>query len=135
MAMQDILEQGIRFQCLGCGNCCTGEPGVLYLTLKEISGIASYLNISPNVFIDKYTYIYKNNYCLCELRDGSCVFYQNTCLIYRYRPNQCRTFPFWWKNIHNPDNWRQSLQECPGIGKGPFYSQERIPEIASNSIL
>jgi len=133
--MQHFLENGVRFQCQGCGKCCTGEPGTVYLDLQEIRDIAAYLNIVEKDFIREYTYIYEHSYCLWEFQDGSCVFYRSGCEIYEIRPNQCRTYPFWFKNIRNEHNWQEVIRECPGIGTGTLYSWDTIREIAQSSVL
>ena len=34
-------QQGLKFHCLGCGDCCTGEPGYVWVTKAEIAALAA----------------------------------------------------------------------------------------------
>ena len=66
---------------------------------------------------------------LHELDDGDCVFFDrktNGCTVYKARPLQCRTWPFWQSNLHSPGTWGYTREECPGAGKGPLVSLEEI---------
>ena len=52
-----------------------------------------------------------------RLRDGEyhcCLFdhFNNHCLVYKDRPEQCRTFPFWDTYL---ENFQLLLKICPGI--------------------
>lgn len=130
-----FFDQGIRFQCQGCGACCQGEPGTIFISRQELPAVARFLQISQQKLINSYLYPYKWGYSILEKKNGDCLFYDQGCLIYPVRPNQCRTFPFWFKNLRNIDNWRQVEQECPGLGQGPLYTKDNILKIVQESVL
>jgi uncharacterized protein len=136
--MKDVLEemksrpyffdQGIRFECLRCGGCCNGEPGVIYVDDQEITAIAEYTMIEREVFVQRCLYLLETSYSIRETDDGRCIFYENGCSIYPVRPLQCSTFPFWFQNMRSVDAWEEALLRCPGIGKGPLFTKETILE-------
>ena len=68
---------------------------------------------------------------LKEIRDnGECIFLkENKCSVYKARPIQCRTWPFWSENM-NTKAWNNDVVNfCPGIGKGKVISKEKIEKI------
>ena len=125
----------IRFACQGCGHCCTGEPGTVYLAPGELSAIAEYLAISTADLKRTFLYPFRDGYSIKEDDRGSCLFYEDGCRIYPVRPAQCRCYPFWRKNLESLEAWKEVERECPGIGHGPFYSEEDIRRIAGASPL
>ena len=46
--------EGLRFECTQCGNCCTGAPGYVWLTVEDMQRIAGYLKISFDDFTRTY---------------------------------------------------------------------------------
>ena len=124
-----FFDHGIRFECQKCGACCTGGPGYIYVDDQEVRRIARFLDISRDVFVDRYLYPFRDSYSIAEYQDGRCVFFENGCRIYPVRPTQCRTFPFWFQNLRSEENWRGVCNRCPGIGKGPRYDKEEIFEL------
>ena len=34
------FKKGLRFECTGCGDCCTGAPGFVWVNSEEIRGLA-----------------------------------------------------------------------------------------------
>ena len=129
-----FFDQGIHFECQQCGVCCTGDPGIIYVGKDELARIAEYLSLKVPFFIEKYLYSIKNGYSIRELADGRCSFYENGCTIYPVRPNQCKTFPFWFENLRSAKKWKRISRECPGIGCGPLYSKEQILEIVQSNM-
>lgn len=61
-----------------------------------------------------------------ERQDGRCVFYDRGCRVYAARPVQCRTYPFWLRNLRSEAAWRREAARCPGIGTGRRYRPEEI---------
>lgn len=59
-------KEGLKFKCTGCGQCCTGAPGYVWVTIQEMEEMAQVLNISLAQF--KRTYIRQrdNRYALIE---------------------------------------------------------------------
>ena len=136
--MSDVLEemrsreyffdQGIRFECLRCGGCCNGEPGVIYVSEDEITAIAQYTTIEREIFVERCLTLIGKSHSIRETDDGRCIFYENGCSIYPVRPLQCSTFPFWFQNMRSPEAWEGALLRCPGIGKGTLFPKEAILE-------
>ena len=129
-----FFDQGLRFECQRCGACCIGDSGIIYVDKNEVAPIAKYLSVRASYFIEKYLYTFQAGYSIREHADGRCLFYQNGCIIYPVRPNQCETFPFWLENLRSPKKWKRISKECKGIGHGPLYSKEQILEIVQSNI-
>jgi uncharacterized protein len=119
-----IKQEGFSYafdsaKCAECGGrCCTGESGYIYLSRDEIEDIAAFLELSLEMFGQKYLFQKGYKYSLKErVYEGShdCIFYDrksNGCKIYAVRPKQCRTFPFWEYFKTRVDALKL---ECPGI--------------------
>ena len=127
---KEIIKKGIKFKCQGSANCCVSREsyGYVYLSKKDLSKIAKYLNVSINLFKKKYCE-YSDGYLhLKEINiNGNCQFLENKkCSIYTARPMQCRTWPFWKENM-NIKKWnKEIINFCPGIGKGRLISSSMI---------
>ncbi len=107
--------KGLKFSCTGCGKCCQGTPGYVWLSLNDIERISKFLNISKKEFLIKYTRQVFNRLSLLEVKDNfKCIFLiDNKCQIYTVRPIQCKTFPFWPENVQSKENWKKI--SCEGI--------------------
>ena len=130
---QPWYQDGLRFKCTGCGNCCTGSEGFVWVNQAEINAMAAHLEISPAEFERRFVRNIGIRRSLKELPRSNydCVFFDNearTCRVYEHRPRQCRTWPFWDSNIRTPEAWEKTCQECPGSGKGKLYQLEAITE-------
>lgn len=132
-----FFDQGIRFRCKRCGACCTGAPGAIYVNRNEITHIADYLDIPVSIFLEDYVCLFPDGPSIKEDIQGNCIFYQPSqgCTIYSVRPNQCRYYPFWWKNLRNEYNWQLATSQCPGIGQGPLYTKEDILDLLQHTII
>ena len=132
-------KEGLHFQCTGCGKCCTGCPGYVWVTLDEICTIAAYLNISVDEFSRRYLRQRDGRYALVEMksRNYDCIFLKDfKCLIYQVRPKQCRTFPWWKENLTSEESWKEAAQRCEGIcDSAPLVSFEEIQSIVINEPL
>ncbi len=118
MLPQWIEKEGLPFACTGCGKCCTGAPGYIWVNDEEIDAIADQLNLSRSDFLANYTEEVEGRVSLLELpeRNNDCIFLEGKgCTIYDVRPTQCRTYPFWPDNIKSPRAWRETAFECEGI--------------------
>lgn len=96
-----------EFACVACGDCCR-FPGHVLLTDADITRMARALQLSEEVFIDRYTRLASNRrqLCLIDSDDGACIFLRdNRCSRYADRPDQCRTFPF----------ATTTQTDCPGL--------------------
>lgn len=124
-------HEGLRFQCSGCGGCCTGAPGYVWVTKAEIDEMASALAISPAEFESRYVRQVGIRKSLIELADGDCVFFDpgtRRCTVYESRPRQCRTWPFWPSNLASPKRWEEVCEACPGCGRGRLVTRDKVEE-------
>jgi len=125
------LENGIKFECQGSGNCCVsrGSYGFVYLSKKDIKKLSDNLNISKTKFLRVYCDKTDGYIHLKELKEkkGDCIFLvDKKCSVYKSRPIQCRTWPFWPENL-NTKTWNNIISKnCPGVGKGKIISKEEI---------
>ncbi len=122
-------ENGLRFRCAGCGGCCIGDPGYVWVNKLEIAALAESLGMTAAEFRRQYVRKEHGRHSLRELESGDCVFFirkTSGCTVYEARPLQCRTWPFWQSNLRSPGSWECTCGECPGAGKGPLVSFEEI---------
>ena len=110
-------NEGLGFNCTGCGGCCTGFPGFVWVNDQEIKAFASHFKISPQRFSDQYLRKVDDRFSLRESPvNYDCVFLDGKrCTVYNLRPSQCRTFPFWPQNIASPEAWAETARHCEGI--------------------
>lgn len=100
------FKEKIFFSCNQCGDCCkdmdvplshtdikrlsqanTGYEYEMFITLHS----SDKANPDSVLLYDEYQELYLTN----KLSDNSCLFLKNnTCSIYEFRPNSCRTWPF-----------------------------------------
>lgn len=113
-------KEGLRFQCTGCGKCCSGSPGYVWISEVEIEAAAKFLNISVEMFKRKYIRQRYNRFALTEIKavnnEYDCVFLKDKkCTIYPVRPKQCQTFPWWKQNLNSEESWNLAAKDCEGI--------------------
>lgn len=121
--MSDLwYKEGLPFSCTGCGKCCTGAPGYVWVSKKEIKELAAHLQISEEDFILKYTRSVDGKISLNEYPNKDqpslqdCVFLKNNqCSVYQHRPVQCRTFPWWTTTLKSKRDWEEAASFCEGI--------------------
>ena len=127
-------HDGLQFSCTGCGNCCTGPAGYVWVTEEEIARIAEFRNQSVGEIRLFHTRLVGPKVSLTEFANGDCTFFDpatRKCTIYPVRPTQCRTWPFWHSNLRSPDAWEAMRQTCPGAGQGQLIPLEQIEAQAS----
>ncbi len=125
------FSDGLRFKCTGCGKCCTGSPGYVYLSETDLDRLSFHLSMEPKAFIEKYGRQIDDQYALIDRPDTyDCVFLkENKCTVYEARPTQCRTFPWWIHNLRDPQDWKEASQRCEGINEeAPLVSSLVIQE-------
>ena len=109
-----------EFKCGECdGSCCIGESGYIWVTPKEMTVIAGFLNIEVEDFKEKYLIKVGYRYSIKERQTSQnnyeCIFFDNFirgCKIYLARLNQCKTYPFW---DYFKTNREELLNECKAI--------------------
>ena len=121
-------DAGLRFECTQCGNCCTGEPGYVWLDDAEIAAIAAEVKLPAAEFLAVYTKKLPRGVSLREKASGACIFYDSSrgCTIYAIRPRQCRTWPFWESNLTSRKAWDSMKRGCPGAGQGELIPVDEI---------
>jgi Fe-S-cluster containining protein len=142
---QPWYAEGLKFTCTQCGNCCTGGPGFVWISMEEVDRLAEFLKINSQQVLSKYCRKIGGRISLKERRmpngNYDCVFLQEIerpkskqtqelapgqrmpqahrgCAIYSVRPLQCRTWPFWESNLSNRKMWDLASKKCPGMGRG-----------------
>ena len=129
--MNDKLwyHDGLRFRCTGCGNCCIGAPGYVWVNKAEIEAMAAVLDLPVEPFEKRYVRLVGIRKSLIEFANGDCVFFDGKsreCRIYDARPRQCRIWPFWPSNLRTAKSWDEMCSECPGGNHGPLVPCEKI---------
>lgn len=117
----------LRFSCTQCGKCCTGAPGVVYVTVRDIVRMARRLKMKVDDFCAQHVRVVMNSkrrtfFALKEIkREGKydCIFLENgKCKVYLERPAQCWTYPFWSNVVESEESWNEEKEYCEGIGRG-----------------
>lgn len=144
--IQPWFSDGLRFECNGCGDCCSGESGFVWISDAEITLGAEFLKISAAEFTRRYCRKLFGRVALKEKRPNAkgeydCIFLKTVpaqktgggkpalrriCEVYPVRPLQCRTFPFWEGHLENRRAWDGTISRCPGINVGKRWSPDQI---------
>jgi Fe-S-cluster containining protein len=128
--MNPWYKDGLSFKCTGCGQCCTGSPGYVFVDDAEMQAMADTLNIPLDEFTKRYVRRVGNQFSLKERPVSyDCVFLEGKrCTVYHARPKQCRTFPWWQDNLSTPQEWQEAAKRCEGINHAdaPLISLEEI---------
>ncbi|MFX1455038.1 MAG: YkgJ family cysteine cluster protein [Promethearchaeota archaeon] len=151
------LEKGIEFSCQMCGDCCRGfNEGEVYLYIEDILRLAKFLKMDDEKGLKKFTkeyikviddsfywkepgdtrgktYKFKTLGFAFTGDDEHCHFLDknNRCTVHKYRPFQCRCFPFWNIMVTSRKNVIEYSKKCPGLkaslkGKGKYYNPQEI---------
>jgi hypothetical protein len=133
-------DEGLRFTCTQCGNCCSGPPGYVWFNDEELKAMADDLAMTPKKFREMFAVKHGGRWSLREVegpRGFDCVFLRRDaqgkalCSIYKSRPTQCRTWPFWPELLKSFRSYVNGTSTCPGTkrgleGEGNFYPIEKI---------
>ncbi len=111
------FDEGLKFKCTGCGKCCTGSPGYVFLSKPDLEKLAEHFHLSEEEFLKKYARYVDEQYALLDRKETyDCIFLKDKrCTVYEARPTQCRTFPWWIQNLREPKDWEEAEQRCEGI--------------------
>lgn len=126
------FKKGLNFKCTGCGECCTGSPGYVWIDEKEIAEMAKFLHISEEEFVEKYTRRVENGVSLKEHPTNyDCVFLkERKCLVYGARPHQCKAFPWWPENLKS----KKKLERSGKTLRGHQPSRRSFSDLGTNRI-
>lgn len=122
-------SEGLRFECTQCGECCSGEPGYVWVDEDEIAAMAGEMEMAVEQFEQKFVRQVGHDKSLIEYPDGDCILLDpesRKCTVYKSRPTQCRTWPFWDSNLKKKADWKAACEVCPGSGVGRLYTFEEI---------
>ncbi|MDR0910962.1 MAG: YkgJ family cysteine cluster protein [Spirochaetaceae bacterium] len=133
-----FYAEGLRFACKRCSSCCRGEPGFVFLKDDDIAKLAEAVELRPEQFVKVYCRNIGAEISLKERRNFDCIFWKNNengggCELYRARPLQCRTFPFWQQILTSKKAWDAYSQHCPGMNSGKLYTMEEIDTILAQN--
>lgn len=137
MPEQEWYADGLSFSCTQCGNCCSGPHGYVWFDDDEALAMSEFLNLDLRTFLRRYAHTHNGNWTLNEVaapggRGFDCVFLRRDnhgkalCGIYKVRPQQCRTWPFWPELLRSKAAWDEASLKCPGMNKGNFYPVDKI---------
>ncbi|MDR2072531.1 MAG: YkgJ family cysteine cluster protein [Spirochaetaceae bacterium] len=122
---------GLRFSCQRCSTCCRHEPGFVFLSRADLGLLAKELELEYTKVVKLYCRWIpapggEEQLSLREKPGFDCIFWRQGCGVYKSRPLQCRTFPFWESNLASIRAWKDL--PCPGAGRGELHSREYIEE-------
>jgi Fe-S-cluster containining protein len=123
------FKDGLQFECTGCGDCCTGAPGYVWVVNEEIQALAAHLGLAVEEFEQRYVRKVGIRKSLIEYDNGDCVFFdtkKRNCSVYEARPRQCCTWPFWQSNVATERAWKETCEVCPGSGRGKLHPVEHV---------
>lgn len=128
-------ENGLKFTCTRCGNCCTGAPGNTWITDADVTALAKRLGMDESAFRKRYTRaVPGRGLSLTEKPNNDCVFFDRArgCTVYENRPRQCRTWPFWRPVLASAATWASAASNCPGMNRGELHDARTISAIAAD---
>lgn len=133
-------KEGLCFECTQCGDCCTGEPGLVQFVPEEGLAMAQTLDLSVEDFLREFAEEVEGeeHWTLKEKVTDfghDCVLLERcedtgktSCRAHASRPSQCRTWPFWPENLRSRRNWKKAAKQCEGIGRGDLIPLRVIQE-------
>jgi uncharacterized protein len=133
-ARKPWYHRGLRFECTGCSECCKsrGAYSHVYAGDRDAAAMARELGVTLREFEQRYAKFDSEGRREIRFVAGACVFLakDGKCGVYRARPTQCRTFPFWRENL-DAKVWRDEIAPgCEGVGEGKLHSRATIERIA-----
>ncbi len=119
-------HDGLAFECQGCGACCRGAPGRVFVSSDEILAMARQLGQTVDEFARTYVTRLGRGYGIRQRANHDCMLLDEVtrrCRVHGLHPAQCARWPFWADNLVSPRAWADAAQACPGIGKGPLHTE------------
>lgn len=123
---------GLRFRCTACGECCTGEPGYVYVTSSDVARMAKHKGMTPDAFARLYVRRVGDRLSLKEKANGDCAMLEGRkCSVYSVKPTPCSTFPFWPEVLDSRKTWDETAKRCPGMNVGDAYERAEVDALKS----
>ena len=142
MKDEPFYSTGLKFSCKRCSSCCRYDAGYVYLSENDLKKLVSCMEMDRDSFIGVYCRWVKDwkgrlILSLKEKSNSDCVFWnsENGCLVYEFRPVQCRNFPFWESIVSSKENWNMASNGCPGMNSGELFTKEAIKGLIEMSKL
>jgi Fe-S-cluster containining protein len=103
----------------------------VFLIKKDIQSLLTATRLDLRTFLSRYCREVNlsgiHRISLKEKANYDCIFWEkHGCSVYRYRPMQCRSYPFWSGNLVSRHSWEQLKSSCPGVGVGRAHSRREI---------
>ena len=126
-----MYDEGLRFTCCRCSNCCRLEPGFVYVSRSDLTKLCRRFNLSEQAFISTYCrwapyYGGDEVLCLKETTTYDCILWKDGCIAYDARPVQCVTYPFWTWLLQDTEAWETCAHGCPGMNTGRLWTRDEI---------
>lgn len=126
-----FYEKGLQFSCTRCNRCCRHQPGYVFLSSADLDRLCEEKSMTRDDFIATYCRRVQigglTRLSLKEKPNFDCILWEKGgCSVYRNRPLQCRSFPFWSSNLDSRSAWDELEKECPGINIGRLHSKQEI---------
>lgn len=122
----------LRFQCTGCGKCCTGNSShYVELSVDEAQHIRQMLGVSEQWFRRHYLVkLFDDRQGLRITEKGRCILLDQNgmCRVYEARPAQCKSYPWWPELVSQESAWKREARRCEGIGRGDVIPVEVIEQ-------
>lgn len=117
-------HDGLAFTCQGCGTCCRGPGGYVWITEDEARELAEALGMTLQAFASKFLRTTSSGLALVDDKSGDCPLLgeDGRCRVYHHRPMQCRTWPWWSENLISRRRWDDVATRCPGMNAGTVHS-------------
>jgi uncharacterized protein len=131
MSSEVFYKAGLRFECTRCSRCCRHTPGYVFLSSLDLDVLAAALGRDRQDVLREYCRRVPlglaRRISLKEKANFDCILWENGgCSVYKARPLQCRSFPFWSGCVSSPEEWENHGRQCPGIGQGALHSKQEI---------
>ncbi|MCL2800847.1 MAG: YkgJ family cysteine cluster protein [Treponema sp.] len=128
-----FFASGLKFSCKRCSSCCRYDAGFVFLTEKDLLNLSLALNMDKDRLISLYcrwVTDWKGDEVLSlkEKINKDCILWDNGCTVYKGRPLQCITFPFWESIMSSAESWDITASGCPGMNCGKLYTETEILE-------
>ncbi|MCL2720142.1 MAG: YkgJ family cysteine cluster protein [Treponema sp.] len=128
-----FYSEGLKFSCKRCSSCCRHDSGFVFISENDLENLISALKINKKNVIDTYcrwVTDWKGDEVLSlkEKFNKDCILWDNGCLVYKKRPAQCITFPFWESILSSSKAWETAASSCPGMNEGKLHNKIIIEE-------
>ena len=123
----------LHFECTACGQCCHGNPQhhIIEVSKPEVRAFHRFLDISAKQMRERYLDDDPDYGLGIRLNaDGRCSLLdeQGRCSVYKVRPLQCQTYPFWPEILRSKRAWNQEASRCEGINQGAAVTMKYIEQ-------